>query len=306
MKRTVGRLILGVMRYRLEGEPAPTGACVLVAAPHTSWLDFPLMLGISWSSGLTPGFLAKEELFRAPFGALMRSLGGIEVDRANPGTLVADMVARARSGEPFALVIAPEGTRGSGARWKSGFYRIAQDAEVPIVLAYVDGPTRSGGFGPSIRPTGDIRADMDLIRDYYADKHGVRPDKRTEPGLREEDADPASPRGLSGPDHLVDVALLVVADCPHQDLALRNLGAALDLVGLGGTPVTQVVVTTDEQARALAFRGSPTVLLDGVDPFDPEGPESFGLSCRVYPGSTGLAGAPSVDALVAAFGADRS
>ncbi len=305
MKRAVGRLILAVMRYRLEGAPAPTGACVLVAAPHTSWLDFPLMLGITWSSGLTPGFLAKKELFRAPFGALMRSVGGIEVDRANPGTLVADMVARARGSEPFALVIAPEGTRGSGARWKSGFYRIAQDAEVPIVLAYVDGPTRSGGFGPSIRPTGDIRADMDLIRDYYADKHGVRPDKRTEPGLREEDANPASP-GLSGPADRLDVVLLLVADCPHQDLARRNLGAALDLVGLGGTPVTQTVVTTDEQARALAFRGSPTVLLDGVDPFDPGGPESFGLSCRIYPGSTGHGVAPSVDALVAALEARRS
>lgn len=190
MKRAVGRFLLGALRYRLAGEPAPTGACVLVAAPHTSWLDFPLMLGIAWSSELTPGFLAKKELFRAPFGGIMRGLGGIEVDRDDPGTLVADMVARARSGEAFALVIAPEGTRGAGARWKSGFYRIAQDAEVPIVLAYVDGPSRTGGFGPSIRPSGDVRADMELVRAYYADKHGVRPDKRTEPGLREEQPDP--------------------------------------------------------------------------------------------------------------------
>lgn len=190
MKRTVGRLILGALRYRLEGELAPTGASVLVAAPHTSWLDFPLMLGISWSSGLTPGFIAKKELFRVPFGAIMRGLGGIEVDRDNPGSIVADMVARARSGEPFALVVAPEGTRGSGARWKSGFYRIALEAEVPIVLAYVDGPTRTGGFGPSIRPSGDVHADMELIRAYYADKHGVRPDKRTEPGLSAEQPDP--------------------------------------------------------------------------------------------------------------------
>ena len=188
MKRSVGRLVLRALRYRVVGDAAPVGeACVLVAAPHTSWLDFPLMLGIAWSSGLSPGWLGKTELFRAPFGSVMRSLGGVPVDRDDPGALVADMVARASSGTSFALVVAPEGTRGRAERWKSGFYRIASDAGVPIVLTYLDGPTRTGGFGPRLVPTGDVRADMDLIRAFYADKHGVVPERATVPSLREED-----------------------------------------------------------------------------------------------------------------------
>lgn len=190
MSRRLGRALLRLLRYRVAGEPAPTEpVCVIVAAPHTSWLDFPLMLGIAWSAGLRPGFLAKEELFRAPFGGLMRSLGGIAVDRANPGNLVTDLTARARSGDPFALVIAPEGTRAAGQYWKSGFYRVATQADVPIVLGYLDGPTRTGGFGPTLHPSGDLPADMDLLRAFYADKRGVRPSGRTAPRLREEDAE---------------------------------------------------------------------------------------------------------------------
>jgi len=191
VKQAVGRTIVRALRYRVEGEPAPAGtSCVLVAAPHTSWLDFPLMLGIAWEADLSPRWLGKHELFRAPFGAVMRCLGGIAVDRENPGSLVADMTRQASGGSPFALVIAPEGTRGRAEGWKSGFYRIAQDAGVPIVLTYLDGPTRTGGFGPTITPTGDLTADMDVVRTFYADKHGVRPERRSTPTLAGE-----APRG---------------------------------------------------------------------------------------------------------------
>ena len=117
----------------------------------------------------------------------MRSLGGIPVDRENPGSLVADMAERAGAGDRFALVVAPEGTRGSARGWKSGVYRIAADSGVPIVLTYLDGPTRTGGFGPRITPSGDVRADMDEIRAFYADKSGVVPARKTEPRLRDED-----------------------------------------------------------------------------------------------------------------------
>jgi 1-acyl-sn-glycerol-3-phosphate acyltransferase len=187
MRRTVGRTVLAVMRYRLEGEhPPPEPVSVFVAFPHTSWLDLPLMLGIAWGHGLHPGFLAKKELFRAPFGGLLRAVGGIAVDRANPGSLVADLTERARSGQPLSLVIAPEGTRGGTGHWKSGFYRIAQDADVPLVLGYVDRPTRTCGLGPSFRPSGDVRADMDRVREFYADKHGAKPRPAAVPLLREE------------------------------------------------------------------------------------------------------------------------
>ncbi len=196
VRERAGRALLGLLRYRVEGRPpAADGACVVVAAPHTSWLDFPIMLGIAWSNGMRLGFLAKKELFRAPFGTVMRRLGGIEVDRDRPGTLVADLASRARTDDPFALVVAPEGTRARARTWKSGFYRIAREAGVPLVLAFVDGPTRTCGFGPTFLPTGDVVADMDVLRAFYADKRGVRPDRATPPRLGEEErgAPPAPP-----------------------------------------------------------------------------------------------------------------
>ena len=199
MRQAVGRGVLRVLRYELAGEaPPPEPVSVFVAYPHTSWLDLPIMLGIAWAHDLQPGFLAKKELFRAPFAGLLRGVGGIAVDRANPGSLVADLTARARSGKPLALVIAPEGTRGGMGPWKSGFYRIAQDADVPLVLGYVDRPTRTCGLGPSFRPSDDVRADMDRIRAFYADKHGAKPMPSAVPSLREEDAD-RPPDSRSGP-----------------------------------------------------------------------------------------------------------
>lgn len=179
--------MVAALRYRIEGTPPEAQAYVLVAAPHTSWLDLPLMLGIAWASGVVPGFLAKKELFRPPFGAMLRGVGAIRVDRENPGTLVSDLAARAAR-EPFALVIAPEATRGLAPGWKSGFYRIAQAADVPIALSFVDGPTRRGGWGPVIVPSGDIAADMERIREFYADKHGVVPDRASPVVLRAESA----------------------------------------------------------------------------------------------------------------------
>ena len=96
-------------------------------------------------------------------------------------------MARIRGGEVFGLVVTPEGTRGSGTYWKSGFYRIAREAGLPVTLGYVDRTTMTTGLGPTIELTGDVHADMDVIRAFYADKAGLRPEFRTEPRLRDED-----------------------------------------------------------------------------------------------------------------------
>lgn len=187
-KRAIGTRALRMRGWTIAGEPPPPDPVVImVAAPHTSAWDFPLMLWLSWASGVDPHFLAKQELFRGPLGPFMRSVGGITVDRGNPEGVVDDIAARAAAAEHFQLVIAVEGTRKKTKYWKSGFYRIAQQADLPICLGWCDGPTRTVGYGPTIRPTGDVGADMDVIRAFYADKRGVNPELRTEPRLREED-----------------------------------------------------------------------------------------------------------------------
>ncbi len=180
-------MIWRLARWHLAGEP-PAGDArgVLVAAPHTSYWDYLVMLGVMWQAGIPTRFLGKRELFRGPLGVLMRATGGIPVNRDDPSGAVAALVRRWSAGEPFLLVVAPKGTRGKMEHWRSGFYRIAQDAGVQVTLAFVDGPSRTAGFGPSFVPTGDVRADMDLVRAFYADKRGIHPGNRTEPRLREE------------------------------------------------------------------------------------------------------------------------
>lgn len=116
----------------------------------------------------------------------MKALGGIPVNRENPGRLVADLVAMAKSGKRFFLVVTPEGTRQRKTYWKSGFYRIAQEAGLPVVLGYVDSATRTAGLGQMITLTGDVDKDMDKVREFYADKHGIHPEDFTPPRLREE------------------------------------------------------------------------------------------------------------------------
>ena len=186
--QALARRTLDRFGWTVVGEPPPDPVVVLVAAPHTSAWDFAVMVLLSRSCGVKPLFLGKKELFRGPMGPFMRRMGGISIDRQNAAGVVEGLVARASASERFQVVIAAEGTRKPGRYWKSGFYRMAQQAGIPICLGFCDGPTRTMGFGPTFRPSGDVRADMDMVRAFYADKHGIVPANRTEPRLREEDS----------------------------------------------------------------------------------------------------------------------
>ncbi len=182
----LARAFWALSRYRFVSEPPPARSAVLIGAPHTSNWDLAYMLAITWRLGLSPRWLGKHTLFKRPFGPLMKALGGIPVDRAHPGRLVDELVALVRADERFILVVAPEGTRGRREFWKSGFYRIARDAGLPVVLGYVDSATKTSGLGPTVDLTGDVTADMDRVRAFYADKRGVHPEAFTLPRLREE------------------------------------------------------------------------------------------------------------------------
>lgn len=187
IRRAAARLIWAVTGYRMRTEPAPTRPTVFIGAPHTSNTDFFLMLAIAFDLDLTIRFLIKDSWFRGPLGGVMRRLGGIPVDREDPASIVGEILDAVERGEEFHLVVTPEGTRGAGSGyWKSGFYRIALQAGLPVTLGYVDGVARVAGLGPSIELTGDVTADMDVIRAFYRDKSGVKPKNRTEPRLRSE------------------------------------------------------------------------------------------------------------------------
>jgi 1-acyl-sn-glycerol-3-phosphate acyltransferase len=170
---------------RCEPQPPPTTPRILIGAPHTSNWDFVLMLAVAWDQGIPIRWLGKNSLFRGVFGPVMRALGGIPVDRSDASRIVADVLAEQQR-SPFSLVVTPEGTRDGAKHWKSGFYRIARGADLPVTLAYVDRTTMTTGLGPTITLTGDVAADMDVIRAFYADKSGFTPSRRVEPRLRSE------------------------------------------------------------------------------------------------------------------------
>lgn len=187
IRRGLARAYWAVSRWTYTPAPLPQeGSGLLIGSPHTSNWDFILMLAITWRAGVSAKFLGKHTLFRGPFGPLMRALGGIPVDRRNHHGLVEDLVHRVKNGEHFYLVVTPEATRSKVEYWKSGFYQIALDTGLPVTLGFVDRTTMTAGLGTTLRVTGDRAADMDLIREFYADKAGFRPDRRSVPRLRDE------------------------------------------------------------------------------------------------------------------------
>ncbi|MGO3102716.1 1-acyl-sn-glycerol-3-phosphate acyltransferase [Corynebacterium variabile] len=191
IRRLVARVFWTFSPWTLDTLPAPNRPTVLIGAPHTSNWDFILMLGIAWRLDMNVHWLGKDSLFtgwKGWKGAVMRALGGIPVDRAHPDGLVDDLVGRLRSGESFGLVVTPDGTRGGHTHWKSGFYRIARETGLPVTLGYVDRTTMTTGLGPTIILSGDVAADMGIIRDFYTDKAGFIPQHKVEPRLRDEDA----------------------------------------------------------------------------------------------------------------------
>lgn len=188
IRRLLARAFFKVSGWKLVTEPAPDRPTVFLGAPHTSNWDFPLTLAVAWSLEMEIRWLGKKSLFKGPAGPIMRALGGISVDRENPHGMVDDLVLQIKEGATFGLVIAPDGTRSGNAHWKNGFYRIARETGLGVTLGYVDGTTKTTGLGPTVDLTGDVAADMDVIRAFYADKSGYHPEKRVEPRLRDETA----------------------------------------------------------------------------------------------------------------------
>ena len=177
--RVVSRATLRLTGWTIEGSlPAHAAKSVLIAAPHTSNWDLPYTLMLAFSLRLRVYWMGKPSLFQAPFGGVMRWLGGIPGNREQSSNLVASPAQAIRAAQgPMQLIVPPEGTRGKTRHWKTGFYFIAQEAGVPIVLAFVDYGRKVGGLGPVFEPTGDLERDMADIKAFYAPIKGKNADQ---------------------------------------------------------------------------------------------------------------------------------
>ncbi len=187
------RLALAILHWlgwtlRVEMPTSPKN--VITAAPHTSNWDFMYLLLLLWATNLPLNWVGKDTLFRGPMGGIMRRLGGIPVNRRVRTNFVAQIADAFQQYDRLMVVITPEGTRGKSPYWHTGFYYIALMAGVPIVLGFIDYKKRELGLGPSFRPTGNIEADFDIMRRFYADKIGQYPHSQGEIRLKPPSASP--------------------------------------------------------------------------------------------------------------------
>lgn len=165
-------LMLRACRWRAEGG-LPSAPRYVIIVTHTSNWDF--VLGIATFAVLSRGFsevefswLGKKELFRWPLGPILRWMGGIPVDRSARHGVVGQMVELYGRRERLAVAMSPEGSRRRENGWRTGFYYIAHGARVPIACGYLDYRRRAAGIGLTLMPSGDLEADLDLIRDFYS------------------------------------------------------------------------------------------------------------------------------------------
>jgi 1-acyl-sn-glycerol-3-phosphate acyltransferase len=167
---------LALMRWRLAGGVPPIPKFVAIVAPHTSNWDFPLGVLVMFALDLRVHWFGKASLFRSPLGPLFRRLGGRPVNRERPEGVVEQMAAIVRAEPRFILALAPEGTRKRVHHWRTGFYRIAERAGIPIVPVSFDWSRREVTIGAPMQPTGHLAADVAALQANYRREMALNPD----------------------------------------------------------------------------------------------------------------------------------
>ena len=180
MLAALSKFVLRILGWTLEINLPPQKKYVLVGAPHTSNWDLPLGLLYMSAVGLHFSWAGKHTIFRGPAGTILRSFGGIPVDRRIRSGFIEQMSELFDSHETMILAITPEGTRSKALYWKTGFYYIALNAKVPITLGYLDYKEKKLGVGYSFLPSGNIEKDMKIVRAFYRGKTGRHPEQQGE------------------------------------------------------------------------------------------------------------------------------
>lgn len=150
--------------------------CIICAAPHTSNWDFVIGKLFYKAIGRKTYFMMKSDWFFFPLGYIFKWMGGIPVNRSKRTSLVEQMVEKIERAEKITIAITPEGTRSPNPNWKKGFYYIAQQAGIPIVLYGIDYKTKTIVSDKVCYPSGDFDKDMAEIKAYFMRFHGRHPE----------------------------------------------------------------------------------------------------------------------------------
>jgi 1-acyl-sn-glycerol-3-phosphate acyltransferase len=177
--RRFGHAMLRMLGWRLVGQMPNLPRFIVIIAPHTSNLDFLILLFAKWALGIQVRFIGKNTLFYPPLGWFMRAIGGVPVIRTQKNNLVSQSIHEFATREQFVLALAPEGTRKRVVEWKSGFWHIAREARVPICCVGLDYSRKRVKLGPVLEATGDdaVRGVAE-VRAHFVDVVGRHPSQQ--------------------------------------------------------------------------------------------------------------------------------
>ncbi len=178
------RFVLRLTGWKLVEEMPPEQKYVLVGAHHTSNWDWVIGFFMMAGLGLKPRWVGKDSLFRGLAGPIMRWLGGISVVRGARENFVGQVVNVYNNSKELVIALAPEGTRKYVDHWKTGFYHIAEGAKVSVAMAFLDYSKKICGIGGYFMPSGDLKADMGILREFYDGVIGKFPENQGAVQLR--------------------------------------------------------------------------------------------------------------------------
>jgi len=182
VKKRLATILFHSLGWKTVGDVPPhIKKYVIVAGPHTSNWDF--FFGVLYfiMKDIPMNFLIKKDWYFFPFNIILNALGGIPVNRKKKENRTDEIAESFNKFDRLALLITPEGTRSYSPKWKKGFYYIAEKANVPIILGYIDYEKKIGGIGPVFQPTGNIDEDIKEIKSFYFDKKGKNPKNGIKP-----------------------------------------------------------------------------------------------------------------------------
>jgi 1-acyl-sn-glycerol-3-phosphate acyltransferase len=182
-----GRL-LALAGWRVQGGLPPLPKFVIIVAPHTTNWDFIIGVLAMFITDLRASWLGKHTIFRFPVAPLLRWIGGEPIDRSASHGTVEQAIERFQTRPEWVLALSPEGTRRRVERWKTGFYRIAAGAGVPIVPCSIDYRARIFGIGPPVLPDQDEVAGVATLRALFRKEMARYPER-----FAEEEAAPGAP-----------------------------------------------------------------------------------------------------------------
>lgn len=165
--RWLGRTVLRLGGWRVVGPIPDLPKAVLIVAPHSSNWDGFWGMAVKIALGLDVRVLGKTQLFWWPLGPLLRKLGAIPVDRSSPQGTIEQAIDIIRDFDRIWFTLTPEGTRKRVDKWKTGFWKIARNADVPIVMAYFNYPDKTVGITRVFHTTDNLQQDMAYIREWY-------------------------------------------------------------------------------------------------------------------------------------------